>query len=231
MTQVLQIEALEEFALELRRAARAPTPSRRFALRPTLVATALAVAVTGSAMAGALLIREGEPIAPAPRGDFTADQQPLPGTARLSGVQTADPNGGLPWGLRLYRNANNQQCYVAGRLMNGRVGIIRNNVFHELPLRGPGACAYRLEHYGYSMFTRQSHRPGEEQRTLIFGSMTRRMVSITLDDGRTSRTIRPGPDGAYLAVFDGYPSVIKRVLHFADGTEEVRIPQPMTGSP
>ena len=50
------------------------------------------------------MLRESPPIPEAPAGDFSADQQPLPQTARLAGVQTADPDGGIPWGVRVFSN-------------------------------------------------------------------------------------------------------------------------------
>lgn len=227
MNQPLDIDALEDLALQLRRVAHQDTQkqSQRF-FRPGVLAIVAALAVAGTATGTALLLTDGDPVPAAPRGDFSADQQPLPETARLSGVQTADPVGGLPWGLQLYRNASGQQCFIAGRIKDGRIGVVRFGVFHELPLRGPGNCAYQLERFGYAMHGSQSYVAGEEPRTLIYGILTPRVLSITFDDGITSKTIEPGPDGAYLAVFEGYDGVIKRILHFADGTDKVLIPQP-----
>ena len=59
-------------------------------MRPALVGVAIAAAIACTAGAATLSLREGAPLPEAPAGDFSADQQPLPESARLAGVQTAD---------------------------------------------------------------------------------------------------------------------------------------------
>jgi hypothetical protein len=99
-------------------------------------------------------------------------------------VRTADPRGGPPWGIRVYRSSRGYYCAQYGRVVDGRlVRIGRDGQAHELALHclgdsAPGSFGYtgRL-YFGY---------PGRRARRVI----------IT-PPGRTL----PVRDGAYLGVF------------------------------
>jgi hypothetical protein len=230
MTAPLEIEALEQLALELRRASEASYQGRprRWRLWPRRTFALAAVAAllgTAAAGAGVILIDDGPDVAPAPAGDFTADQQPLPATARLRGVLTADPGGGPPWGMRLYRSEGGKPCYVIGQVVRGRLGVVTDQTFHELPLRGPGTCvdADFDRQRPLSMQSRQFVAPGEQPRTVLSGIAGPLVKEIELRIGTAQRTVSPDANGAYLAVFKGYPN-ITRIIRLHDGTQRVLEP-------
>lgn len=216
MTEPLAIEALESLALDFRRVAQSSTIVRRRGWRRPVFAVPLAtLAIAGSAAAGALLVSEGEPIKPAPIADFSAEQQPLPQTARVGGVQTSDPAGGPPWALMTYRNAGGQTCLIPGRLVNGKVGVLASGVFHELPLRGPGQCVTLRDGQPLSMTLTRSRDLGDA--TVVYGIAGRRVAHITFTTPGGPVTVVPDPDGLYLAVFsDDGPT--RRIVTLTDGS-------------
>lgn len=227
MTDSLQIDALEDLALAFRRTAqRTPPISRRKRLlqRPALAAALASLTIAATATGSALILSQGAPIHPAPLADFTADQRPLIGSDHVSGVHTADPAGGAPWGLRVYRSKTGDPCAIVGQLSGTALGSVTRNTFHELPLSGPGTCVHLLGRARpLSMGTRKFVAPGEAPRTVIYGIAGPLVASIKLDNGTTKQTIVPGKDGAYLAVFEGYPNIV-RTISFTDGTQDVLDP-------
>ncbi len=55
-----------------------------------------------------------------------------PGSVRVLTIQTQDPDGGLPWGLRVARTTRSLGCLQAGRLLDGRIGVLgRDGAFHD----------------------------------------------------------------------------------------------------
>jgi hypothetical protein len=55
-----------------------------------------------------------------------------PGTVRVLAVQAEDPDGGPPWGLRLARTTRSLGCLQAGRLLDGRIGVLgRDGAFGD----------------------------------------------------------------------------------------------------
>lgn len=73
-----------------------------------------------------------------------------PGSVRVLAVQTEDPDGGPPWGLRVAGTTRNLGCLQAGRLLDGRIGVLgRDGAFHddgrfhpiaETSVGHPGTC-------------------------------------------------------------------------------------------
>jgi hypothetical protein len=230
MNDRLEISALEQLALEFRRiAAESPAPSRRRRLMPrSAIAVTAAITIAATAGAATQLIETGPPVPPAPVADFTADQRPLAGSERVSGVQTADPIGGLPWGLRLYRSESGDPCVIVGRLRDGQVGLLTGNTFRALPLSGPGNCVhFEGRDRPLSMGTR-SFPPGDApERTAIYGVASRLVTKIVLISGIETRTLVPDKDGAYLAVFRGAP-MVTRIVYFADGSKDILKPPSFT---
>jgi hypothetical protein len=152
-------------------------------------AVAGAVLVAGGALAATGQIELGSPDPPARHSPEAADRGlgvPQPGTSRLLGVRTADPLGGPPWGIRVYRSSRGYPCAQYGRVVAGRlVRIGRDGKAHELALhcRGhsnPGSFGNRGRLvYGYV---------GPRARQVIF-------------EKTPGRLVLPVRDGAYLAVF------------------------------
>jgi hypothetical protein len=228
MNQPLDIDALEDLAAQFRQLGNEAATNRhrrrrtiKRPTRPVLIAAVTAVVLTCTASAATLVLREGTPLPEAPAGDFTADQLPLPETSRLAGVQTTDPAGGAPWGVRVFSNAAGAHCFAPGRVVDGKLGVISGGVFRELPLRGPGTCVqFNGREVPLGMVAR--YYPPED-RTAIYGVASPLVTSIGFQTGIRSQTVIPDSDGAYIAVFEGEPHV-RRIITLTDGTRQVLDP-------
>lgn len=140
---------LPELEQELRAAAQRtqPAPSARAPRRAPrardVVVLALGVALTAASIAVAAGLRIG---APAPKttgvGVPTAGPgAPLPDGARVLSLRVADPDGGPPWGVRVYPTSRRAMCWQLGRVVGGRLGVLGtagafsdDGRFHELPV-------------------------------------------------------------------------------------------------
>lgn len=57
---------------------------------------------------------------------------PAPGGSRLLSLRAADPQGGLPWGMRLVRTTRGEICVQIGRLDDGQLGQLGiDGAFHD----------------------------------------------------------------------------------------------------
>jgi hypothetical protein len=57
---------------------------------------------------------------------------PAPGGSRLLALRAADPQGGLPWGMRLVHTTRGEICVQVGRLDNGQLGQLGiDGAFHD----------------------------------------------------------------------------------------------------
>lgn len=210
------IKALEELRSELQHAyARdARTPWWRPAdWKAPIAVVASTVVLAGSAAAGVSLLQSGEPIAPAPRGDVPAAQEPLRGEAGIIGATTADPDGGMPWGVKTFRSTGGDHCFVVGQVFNSKVGRLQNGTFRELPLRGPAACSALGGQVPIAMIT--DYFPAED-RTVVYGKTGPTVSRLDLDDGHTRRIVDVGPNTTYLTVYEGQPDLVRSV-YFTDG--------------
>lgn len=106
-----------------------------------LIGVGLGVA-GGAAYAATQLIQTGRPV-PAVSGGRL--DQIVPGTARLLSVRAADPGGGPPWGMRVFRTKGKLACVQTGRVVDGKLGVLgqdgvfnNDGRFHELPVAAEG---------------------------------------------------------------------------------------------
>jgi hypothetical protein len=127
----------------------------RHARRVPLLAAALAVVLLSAAVALAAsgLIQAGTPVKPLPGEHFTPTTGygvPIPATVRLLPISVPDPAGGPPWGLRYLQTTRGLACVEAGRVVDGRLGVLGRDGsfgddgrFHELPadVFEPLSCA------------------------------------------------------------------------------------------
>ncbi|HTE63060.1 MAG TPA: hypothetical protein VK631_22080, partial [Solirubrobacteraceae bacterium] len=144
MDDRLNIDALENLAMQFRRAADRDlrhAARRRRVWRSKPLVLLVALALSGSAVAGTLVVTEGDPLPSASVQDFRADQLPLAGTSRLAGVQVSDPEGGLPWGLRVAEGRMGGKCFTPGRVYDGKLGVQQGSTFRSIPELGPQQCA------------------------------------------------------------------------------------------
>jgi hypothetical protein len=168
-------------------AAAARRVRRRFRLGGPLALTG-AVVVAGAALAASGQIELGSPdpaVRHSPEAAGRGLGVPQPGTSRLLGVRTADPRGGPPWGIRVYRSSRGYRCAQYGRVVGGRlVRIGRDGKAHELALHCMGNAA-----------------PGSfgNGSRLFYGYVGSRARQVIFE--RPGRLVLPVRDGAYLAVY------------------------------
>jgi len=106
-------------------AARAPHLRARLALRVSAVALAGLLLIVGAAFASGL-ITIGSPakkvesfqIADSGLGAVT------PGSARVLALRVSDPQGGPPWGLRVFTTTRGAGCIQVGRVVDGQLGVL-----------------------------------------------------------------------------------------------------------
>jgi hypothetical protein len=178
------------------------------------------VLVAGGALAATGQIELGSPDPPARHSPEAAGRGlgvPQPGTSRLLAVRTADPAGGPPWGIRVFRSSRGYRCAQYGRVVGGRlVRIGRDGKAHELALHCRGSAnlgtfgnTARL-YYGYV---------GPRARQVIFEG--------------SKRVELPVRDGAYLAVYRHalrHPPRITVVLDDGSRHEQSPSAPPIPGS-
>jgi hypothetical protein len=98
-------------------------------LRPSLVAALLLVALmlAAAALAASGLIGGGAPLKP-PRGTSRDPHSGLgvsrAGSTQVLPVAVADPAGDPPWGVRYVTTSRGLGCLQAGRLVNGKIGVL-----------------------------------------------------------------------------------------------------------
>ncbi len=102
-----------------------------------LHATALAVALVlagGTLALAASGLLSGSPV-PEPQGRPSPDAGtgvPVAGGSRLLALRAADPEGGLPWGMRLVRTTRGELCVQIGRIDEGQLGQLGlDGAFHD----------------------------------------------------------------------------------------------------
>jgi len=113
------------------------TPSRLRAwlsrrLNAALIAV-VAVLAGGAVAIAATGVLEGSPVrqsgVPSP---IVAEGIPSRGGSQLLSLRTADPEGGLPWGMRLVRTTRGQLCVQVGRVDHGELGELGiDGAFHD----------------------------------------------------------------------------------------------------
>ncbi len=86
---------------------------------------AIAVAATG-VLNGSPVKRQG------PATPHAGIGVPAPGGSRLLALSAADPQGGLPWGMRLVHTTRGEICVQIGRLDDGQLGQLGvDGAFHD----------------------------------------------------------------------------------------------------
>jgi hypothetical protein len=120
---------------QLARAAAAPgSTSARTAARPRRSRRSLGVlsalvavpALAATAWAASALISSGAPVA-YDRGAPVSGAgvgAPVAGSVRMLTTSVADPDGGLPWGLRTFRTTRGLVCAQIGRVYEGELGVL-----------------------------------------------------------------------------------------------------------
>jgi hypothetical protein len=85
-----------------------------------LVASAVALAVTGTFSTGSAVRPPEHPVASAGAGIASRGTRLLP-------MRVADPAGGLPWGMRLVHTTRRLVCVQVGRVDGSKLGVLGQN--------------------------------------------------------------------------------------------------------
>lgn len=217
-----RLPQLEDALVRAARRSDAAQLVRRRAQRPVrtlAVAVIASLAVGGIAVAATQLVKTGGPVPRRsdPAGMFGAI---APATTKLLSVRVADPGGGPPWGLRVYRTTMNEGakrdvgCVQVGRVVDGRLGVLgqdgsfnNDGNFHELPVQ-PDACGGLDAHGQLFVDAAPSGRaanadpeaacssdtdscPSGDRRTITYGLAGALAQQVTLSNTTTSQTLRP----------------------------------------
>ncbi len=126
--------------------------------RRRVLATAGAVGLllAGAAFAAGQLINTGAPVRPVvgeavfPNTATSGEGVAVPASVKLLNLASADPSGGLAWGMRVFNTTRGMGCVQVGRLLAGQLGVLGQDGafaddgrFHALPaqpLVGYGDC-------------------------------------------------------------------------------------------
>jgi hypothetical protein len=112
---------------------RLATRSRLRRLRLPLIALGCLLASATIALAASGVILQGAPVRPEGRlNPSVGEGVPAPGGSQLLSLQVPDPEGGLPWGMRIVRTTRGEVCLQIGRVENGQLGELGiDGVFHD----------------------------------------------------------------------------------------------------
>jgi len=217
-----RLPQLEDALVKAARRSDATQLVRNRAQRPVrtlAVAVIASLTLGGIAVAATQLIKTGDPVPrrSEPAGMFGAI---APGTTKLLSVRVADPGGGPPWGLRVYRTTMNEGakrdvgCVQVGRVVDGRLGVLgqdgsfnNDGNFHELPVQ-PDACGGLDAHGQLFVDAAPSGRaasadpetacsmdtdscPSSDRRTITYGLAGELAQQVTISNATTRRTMRP----------------------------------------
>ncbi len=134
------VRAARDQVAQERELARLRIPARRLLLALSLTGVVLASATIALATSG--LIPIGSPVPPNHRLRAGVGLGlPEPGSSLLLPLRVSDPEGGLPWGMRIIRTSREEVCLQVGRVRNGELGVLGvdgafkdDGEFHPLPL-------------------------------------------------------------------------------------------------
>lgn len=99
-----------------------------------LVTTTIALAASGVILTGAPVRPEG------PLNPSAGEGVPVSGASRLLPLRVPDPEGGLPWGMRIVHTTRGEICLQMGRVEHGQLGELGidgvfqdDGRFHSMP--------------------------------------------------------------------------------------------------
>jgi len=110
-------------------------------LRVPAVALVCLLAATTIALAASGVILTGTPVRPEEvLNPNVGEGVPAPGASQLLPLRVPDPEGGLPWGMRIVHTTRGEICIQIGRVQNGQLGELGidgafddDGRFHPMP--------------------------------------------------------------------------------------------------
>jgi hypothetical protein len=115
-------------------------------------------------------------------------------------VKARDPDSDLPWGVGTYTSNEGQACALAGQVRGVSLGRVRDGRFSPYEKGTSGACG-NLRHlrlFSDALTIRES-----PPRTILYGRAQPSVRAVSINDDGQRRSVRPGPDGAFLFVVRG----------------------------
>jgi hypothetical protein len=102
-------------------------------LRLPVLAFGALLASTTIALAASGVILSGAPVRPGGSPNPTVGEGvPAPGASRLLSLRVPDPEGGLPWGMRIVSTTRGEVCVQIGRVQHEQLGELGiDGVFHD----------------------------------------------------------------------------------------------------
>jgi hypothetical protein len=184
-----------------------------------LTGATIAAAATGILSGGPVPNREGPPVPHAGHG------VPLAGGSNLLPLRVADPEGGLPWGIRIVHTTRGLVCAQVGRVYHEQLGELgldgvshNDGRFHRLEPNVLYAtseaiilCVLPSQAFSYSdpsadrsgdpVPSEGVRPPARELRSISFGLLGPHATSVTYktSSGLKTEPVSPGT-GAYLIV-------------------------------
>jgi hypothetical protein len=211
---------------------RLPRASGRLSVLAILIGLLILAA---AATAAVLLIGQGSPL-PAPHAqDLRSSGIPLPGSARLAGLDASDPDGSNPpWDLRLSSTAGGETCTAVGQVLKGRFGIVGlDHQFRELPLGSVDSCGIDSSSgpalVGARTFIGAATGTARTVLSGVAGAGSRSVVAYAQGH---SRQLRLGPDGSFITVYPGEAETVRPAVRIVgrDGrARSIRLEQGAKG--
>jgi hypothetical protein len=218
----------------------------RRSLRLVLVAAATVIVLAAAAFAATRLIEIGSKIPRYPGAHGPANHN-LPGTVRVLPIRVADPDGGPPWGIRVFRIPHHLVCIQTGRVVDGKLGVLGQDGafaddgrFHELPAQA--ALAPKCGHLdgagrlffdgwegatvasgddGYLPQPQAGHGPvpPADRRTVVWGFAGPKATRVVLTGPGVHRALRPraADQWAYLFVLRGSHHHLRHTTTYVGG--------------
>jgi len=102
-------------------------------LRLPVIALVCLLAAATIALAASGVILTGAPVRPEELlNPDVGEGVPAPGASRLLPLRVPDPEGGLPWGMRIVRTTRGDICMQVGRVQDGQLGVLGvDGAFHD----------------------------------------------------------------------------------------------------
>jgi hypothetical protein len=176
--------------------------ARRRTRRRAMFATVAAIAAaSGSAAIATNVFDNDDP--PVRAGDATTGQVARAPADRRAALATAtDPVDRYGWGVRIYQGRTGETCAVAGRVLRGRLGVIQNGRFRELPAGVPGQCTdLAVEH---ALVAVRNYAAGAGVvRTVVYGIVDRSVTGIGIGRTAPGRQIPVADDGTFVYAVRG----------------------------
>jgi hypothetical protein len=172
----------------------------------------LLLLLAAAATAAVLLIQQGSPLpAPHPQ-DLRSSGIPLPGSARLAGLNAPDPSSSNPpWDVRLSRTSNGEICTAVGQVLDRRFGIVGlDHVFRAFPLGSVDSCGIDSGDgpllVGAKDFVGASP---SEARTVLSGVAGDAVRAVTAYGTGAPRQLKLGPQGSFVTVYAGEAEAVR----------------------